>query len=306
MTFLRRIKAFSLLEVLIALALGCVVIAAILYAYLGVRSVYQTTQDNARLQENIRFASYFLTEKISMAGYAGCGNLAYVDLNSYPVYEFSPQNSLKGYSKEDIPFDLQRYNIVDNTDVIVIQKADENITNLTDKIVKKGGETSLYVGTHPATKMNDPLLIANCANADLFPSDNYQGNVIKTSWTKLRRNYDIANTQVSRYTEIAYFISATTNPNESPRYGLYYAINGGDKEMIIDGVDNMKIKYGVDEMGSGKISVYYTTQEMEQRKIWDEVLSVVITLSLVRSGQASSKVSKAQEWDIYIKLRERG
>lgn len=283
---------------MLALALGVLLISAILQVYLSVKSLYNTTQNNSRLQENIRFSAYYLTEKISVAGYAGCGNLANLDLKNNTKYAFSLQNSVIGYSSINLPSNLAGYKIVTNTDVIVIQKADYNTTTLTKDISVKNGETSIYVIKHPASKAGDPLLISDCIAADLFTSANYQGATIKTE-DKIVHNYQLNNTQVSKFTEIAYFISSTTSQKEKPRYGLYYALNYGDKEMILDGITAMKIKYGVDTQQQGKVSQYYTADEVAAQNLWSEVLSVIITLS------QPTKTGKAQSWDIYIKLRER-
>ncbi len=77
-----RIGGFSLVELMIALALGLVVIAGIIALFVGNSQAAAVVSGQARLQENARFAFDFISRGARQAGYFGCGPL--------------PQNLVKG------------------------------------------------------------------------------------------------------------------------------------------------------------------------------------------------------------------
>ena len=70
-TFLKR-AGFTLLELLIAMAMGIVVMSGVVSVLVVSKSNYITERELATLQENARFALKYLTEEIQMAGYNGC------------------------------------------------------------------------------------------------------------------------------------------------------------------------------------------------------------------------------------------
>ncbi len=62
-------KGFSLVELMIAMALGLLITAAALQMSLTSRDIKKTTDEQSRIQENGRFALFFLSQHIRMAGY---------------------------------------------------------------------------------------------------------------------------------------------------------------------------------------------------------------------------------------------
>lgn len=67
-----RQHGFSLVELMLALALGLVVVTGIVQLFVGNSRTYETLTAQARLQENGRFALEFLTQAARSAGYFGC------------------------------------------------------------------------------------------------------------------------------------------------------------------------------------------------------------------------------------------
>ncbi len=68
----RRSEGFSLIELMIALALGVVLLLGLITIFEGVRATFNAAEARARIQENGRFALSFLREDIRMAGQLGC------------------------------------------------------------------------------------------------------------------------------------------------------------------------------------------------------------------------------------------
>tara|TARA_R110002110_G_scaffold301156_1_gene515177 strand:- start:146294 stop:147415 length:1122 start_codon:yes stop_codon:yes gene_type:complete len=65
---------FTLLELLIAMAMGVVVMSGVVSVLVVSKSNYITERELATLQENARFALKYMTEEIQMAGYNGCNS----------------------------------------------------------------------------------------------------------------------------------------------------------------------------------------------------------------------------------------
>ncbi|MBN4075378.1 MAG: hypothetical protein COA71_03540 [SAR86 cluster bacterium] len=84
MTWNKPIKAagFTLLELLISMAMGITVMSGVVSVLVVSKSNYITERELAGLQENARFALKFLTEEIQMAGYNGCNDNALNVANS--------------------------------------------------------------------------------------------------------------------------------------------------------------------------------------------------------------------------------
>src|SRR3990172_2134951 len=67
-----KLKGFSLVEMMVALTIGLIILAAISYIFVASRLTYSTQDNLSRLQENARFAVHYLTRDIHLAGFAGC------------------------------------------------------------------------------------------------------------------------------------------------------------------------------------------------------------------------------------------
>ena len=66
-----RQSGFSLIELMIAMVLGLLLMVVISQLFLTSKRNFSATDDSARVQENIRFASQLLTRHLRLAGYRG-------------------------------------------------------------------------------------------------------------------------------------------------------------------------------------------------------------------------------------------
>ena len=69
-----RARGFSLVELMVAMVIGLLILAAVSMILVNSKKNYTTQDSLARLQENARFAIQFLTRDIRMAGYYGCNH----------------------------------------------------------------------------------------------------------------------------------------------------------------------------------------------------------------------------------------
>lgn len=67
-----RQRGLTLIELMVSLALGLLILSAVLYVYLGARNTYRVSDNLARVQESGRFALEFLSQDLRMTSYSGC------------------------------------------------------------------------------------------------------------------------------------------------------------------------------------------------------------------------------------------
>src|SRR4051812_20474702 len=71
-----RLGGFTLVEILIAMTIACVIFAGVLAMYSQVSGTYRVNERIARLQEQGRFALAVMEPDVELAGYYGFTNTA--------------------------------------------------------------------------------------------------------------------------------------------------------------------------------------------------------------------------------------
>lgn len=69
---IRQNKGFTLVEVLVAVAIGAFLLSMVVTVFMGAQATSKATTGIARSQESTRFASFFIERDIRMSGYSGC------------------------------------------------------------------------------------------------------------------------------------------------------------------------------------------------------------------------------------------
>jgi len=69
---LRRELGFSLVELLVAVALGLLLTIAMAYAYLNSKIAFSRQQQLSSIQQGVRIAFEYLSSDIRMVGHLGC------------------------------------------------------------------------------------------------------------------------------------------------------------------------------------------------------------------------------------------
>lgn len=272
-------KGFSLLEIILAIALGSLLLAGIMDVYLGVRNSSQHLRELRQVQNSGRMAAIILGKSIRVAGYSGC--IANRLLGA-----------IQGFTKTSVPHELR--NKVARGDVLVISKADAFSTKLNAEA--KVGAEQLKVIASPASSSQRQLLIADCAHAELVMAKNYARRTIKLQH-KLTYAYFQQDTQVSRFENIAYFIGRTGRKDAGGDrvYALYQVLNHGRSQELIPGIVDMKVGYQVRAF-NGKLQNYVSAAQVIN---WGGVVAVNITLYIRENNDV------VRQWPLYFVLRER-
>lgn len=260
-------RGFSLVELMVAITLGFVVVAAVGYLYLGSRQSFRNTENMARMQESARYALDIMARDLRMAGSFGCTSLveaaptiaAPVPASLVP----SPTNAIAvvggdaGTNPPGVPAATVPRVAGDAISVWGAQGSSVTLASIT-------------AGANPyAYKANDILAVVTCRPAaDVAPSA-----ILHTAPAALAALPGAPADEVMEFDRFAYYIGI----NPAGVRALYRnSVNDGVAELV-EGVEDMQIMYGVDTTATPDriADVYQTAGAVAD---WTRVVSARISL----------------------------
>jgi type IV pilus assembly protein PilW len=254
----------SLIEAMLASALGLFLTFGFIQVYLSVQKTYHLQQAIIQLQENGRFAMHFLSSAVRMAGYAAC----------------DPENKEKG---------IMGYSLN-----ISISPQDAVFAS-TSEITKPGGflrgkrlisplNSNRNTARHPNTS-RDFLRDNALTETSVLKGERYIPAFLKNK--QVKKNTDIlqigaciAQDNKTTLEQNFFFIGATERKNAlgNTIYALYSAVTGNTRNELVSGIENMHLYYGVvQEKTDPDIARYVTADAVED---WEKVRAVKIDLLL--------------------------
>lgn len=315
-------RGFSLIEIMIATTLGMFLLAGLMTAYLGQKKIYRFNEGLARIQENGRTAITRLGKDIKMTGYIGCGRLMETSLhNLLSGLDFSLETSVVGfhnsvttatYHSEFLLPILKA--MAPQTDLLIVQQADPNTLSAShDQEIKLIDNEFNY-------KVGDTLLLSNCYQAHIFHVQEIHNQEL-VPVPNFAEKYDQADSQISHFLTIVFYIANTGRKNQAGDsiYALYRR-NMNDppsrQSEWIEGVEDMKIDYGLFDSTTKTIR-YYTADAVPE---WKKIVCVKISLLIDSVEEVCDSPSSYQfqgktkiapdrrlrkEWSTVIFLRNR-
>lgn len=301
-------QGFTLIEMMVALFLGGVLLAGVLQIFSNSKKTYKTQEALARVQENGRFAMFFLTQDIRQAGYRGdCvrntlvnttlldgANAFLFDFNT-PIQGFNATSAMGATPKTwapslDATFPSSAASAPSGgSDIITIRKAD----NIGYSITANNSATWMVQLASNSTMANcNTAIVTDCSTAVVFhvngisPSSNpnqlfYKAGKCKTTAPSGNvASPSMASTyiggQLYPINTVSYYIRP--NPNNNP--ALYRKTGINDAEELVEGIEQMQILYGVDTNvpPDGTANYYVTAANVAN---WQQVVSVRISLLAV-------------------------
>ncbi|NTV95212.1 MAG: hypothetical protein HGA75_07305 [Thiobacillus sp.] len=122
-----RMYGLTLVELMVALVLGMLITATIVYAYLGGRNAFRTMDALSRMQENARFTFETMANDLRMVGLLGCpsSSMANVLNDSSDWDKNLLGQSLRGYEGgSGMPAAIT--NVLANRDALTVLRADNS------------------------------------------------------------------------------------------------------------------------------------------------------------------------------------
>lgn len=313
-----RQQGLSLVELMIALAIGAALIGGVIQIFTSNNAAFRTQQSVSRMQENARFAFHFLGKELREAGYSGCStgakNTSVLDNTDGDKYDymFDFDKAVEGYDHdESLPTgEMPNMSISPNNggyegDVVVIRRSGESqISGAEDQ----PNETSANFKTATAHDFEPGqiLTVTNCqesytfqfnsGNSDERVVANTGGGHTPGNTTKVNEATPKgmgSDFTVSRAMATIFYIAESSGSGEP---ALYRKVNDQPAEELISGVENMQLEYGldddivfvgseceIDEEGDGEVDRYETASDISDSGCeWNRVIGAKLSL-LIRS-----------------------
>ncbi|HEX7037012.1 MAG TPA: PilW family protein [Pseudomonadales bacterium] len=189
-----RSSGFSLVELLLALALGLVVVTGIVQLFVGNSQTYNILNGQARLQESARFALELISQAARSAGYFGCAperNKVVKGLvaNWEQLPEFDITRIIQGHDDVDgawnpswIPHTggtamvpgnaIELDDVVEGTDVVVFRGIQSPGWRLLEVLQPDGEPKIAAPGGNAGIQPNDVVMLADCEQGAVFRVSN--------------------------------------------------------------------------------------------------------------------------------------
>jgi len=249
-------KGMTLVEIMVALVLGIFLIAGVIHIFLGSKQTYRMQENLARLQENGRFAMDFISRDIRMADSWGClknGLAGVSNKKKYATYK----NGISGAEAANMPDEITLVAIEGGKSTSVASQ-----TAIAGNITVTGGN-GFAVG--------DTVLIADCNQGDIFKISGVTGGKVLAQ--NLTGGQDISK---------IYGADASIYPLKATKYSiqndvLYRTLGTSTPEPLVEGVEDMHIRYGVDTDKDYTPNYYVSTNQVPSDD-WDKIVSVRIRL----------------------------
>lgn len=270
-----RQAGVSLIELLIAMALGLLVVGAVGYVFLGSKQTFRTQEGLARLQEDARFAFEIISQDLRMAGFAGCNRV-----NFATVYAAAPANLLAdptlwygiltnsplGYEATNagapavgMPADLAGNGAaigssVDNDaingrDALSIVRADERSQYVV--AAHAAGSNSITTAAHGLGVGDVNKVVVVCDPSGVFSPPTVFSLGAVPNGTTLTANANIAtaiplNSRIFPVHAATYYVRNNAAGVPALYRQTLTAAGGLTAEELVPGVEDMQINYGVD------------------------------------------------------------
>jgi len=268
---LRHQGGLTLIEIMVALVVSLILIAGVIQIFVGTKQTYRFQDSLARVQENGRFALETINRDSRLAGYAGCTSLISVMPNILvpPPVEYSRDNYVVGLTAAaGNPFGARV-----GTDVVTLRMLAPDIVRLSQDMTGAGDVVTIADNITDLA-VGEVLGIADCNDMDIFSATGVAGGgpVTITPNAFLTKAY-LEGTILTRFREVSYFVA----PGAGAGFALWRRDRNGDTELV-EGVEDMWIRYGVDTNNDGTPNVYLEAAAVAN---WGRVRSLRISLLLV-------------------------
>lgn len=272
-TIRRRQHGLTLVEVMVAAAVGLLLTAGAIQIFISSKQAYRTSEAMSRIQENGRYALQFMVRDIRGASFWGCAQ----DIEVNNVVD----DAGAGFDFDGEPIEGTEGG-AGASDTITLRMAgrDSGIA-----VTKKMPNTAanLFLNNSDDIAEGDIMMVTDCESADIFMVTGNNTNNDNVQHNSGNTINGISNTtqQFSK----SYGVGATAYK----AIERVYAINNGslerttndNSEVLVDNVEDMQITYGIDDDADLTVNQYVRADQVAN---WSNAIAVRISL-LVRSSE---------------------
>jgi len=274
-------QGLSLVELMIAMTLGLLLMSVVGTIMINSKRAYNIQTDMAGIQENVRFAMGYLSNDLRMAGYYGCTGVAPAGV--------IPVSALDNAGANDS--DVVRISFMNtNINAFSVVHCPEGsgcpqLPNALEISPLTLGKTELTLTKRGDVKTGDTVIASDCGSTGTYIVTGVNNAQVKIS-PALTRDYSnngqSYGAQLRALKTHRYFIGEKVSTDGEVHYSLYHdegtlddPLNITDADEMIEGVENMQLRYGFDGNGDGVPDRYVIGSAGLN---WERVVSVRIIL----------------------------
>lgn len=304
-------RGFTMVEVMIAMTIGLILLAAVAQVFATSRATHQFTDGLSRVQENGRFGMHFLSRDARMAGYLACLRKSTPltnHLNNPTDYatDFVLGQLINGHTYSGSGTGTTDWNpalpanyfvdgeVVPNSDVLVIRRGSDE-THKVQPPYMSTPDAALQLDVGNGLLVNDIVIVSDCQNADMFqitgPTDPDTGGTLNhdvggvsqgpgNATRDLSRTYD-EEAEILKLETLVYYIGRQNNDPSNPPALFRKRLRQGVlvSEELVEGVESMQIVYGEDTNNDAAADIYSKADTVTD---WTKIVTLRTAL-LVRT-----------------------
>lgn len=302
----RKQTGISMIELLVAMILVIVILAGLISMFSTNKLAYVSQENISRIQEGYRFASEIMQRELRSAGYYGCNREStMVDTLSSLPFEADHTKPIEGFNAASattwdraitptsLTIGTTTGDVVrGGTDILVVRRASDTQHSLNASMTSTSASPVIASNISPvALAVDDVAIISDCKRSAIFQVTGFTiasgviahsttGGSIGNSTAQLLTSapaFDL-DADVMRFNTTVYFIGTSTNGTPS----LKRKLNSAPSEVIVDGVENMQILYGLDtDATPDGIANRYVNASNVTAAEWPNVTSARISLLML-------------------------
>lgn len=309
---------FTLVELMIALAIGLFMTGVVATLYLNMRSSFRYQEEFGRLQESGRFAMEAISRDIRMAGYNGCGSITdFANVvnggATSPFLNFAAP--IIGYEGgvSTFPAAIVSAGVVAGTDAIILLGVDSS----SELVVQSHNPPSAQIDTNThSIPAGEILLITDCSHSTVFqmtgPASATKTNVVHNTGTgspgnctkylgascPSSKSYQYKpGASLLRIYSNAYFIAPSSSGSSRSLWSM--SMSGqttgvsAAKELVA-GVEGMQITYGIDTNADRAADQFMVASSVAD---WSKVVLVRVSLLVKSKSDNLASASKTESFN---------
>lgn len=300
---------YSIAEMLVALAVGLIAIAATAMVLVSSAGLYRVSDGRARIQEHSRFSLGLMETDIRMAGYMGCFNTEmfpsrFVNLvrdpanfeNAYALMVGGHEAGGTSWSPAlDAAIGAGGHAPLAGSDVLVLRGPTGRSLPLSEGM--NTTSVPIPLASVEGLEVGGLAIVADCSYANLFvvtqiPADKKVVHAAsKNIDAKLTRVFSAGQgATVTPVATVSYFVAASSS-GVAGRRSLWRQENLKAAEEIADGVQQMQLEYGIDNDADQRPNQFVAADAIGAGRV------VAIRISLLLRSQQVNLARKAQTYN---------
>ncbi len=241
----------SLVELMIAIALGLILMTGVIQVFLSSRVAFDTQQALSRIQETGRLAMEFLSRDIRMAGYMGCGSRTEgaIVIDSTGLTAGLHKNFAVGLEGlTSAPANLITTEPVDG-DILVVRAADAqplfvNNINSANSLSVNVSASGVSDGCNSGICTGAVVSASDCVDSRIFIVEQLAvaGNTLTLTDVPIPEGNFAEGAELVPVNTYVYFVAPSVG--DETRSSLWQKINSNAALELLEGVEQMRLMYG--------------------------------------------------------------